>query len=98
MALSGPDCLPSDWPFRAALKGDHVQDGFTILSLLDDHNECNTTLVVPYTGDQANRFTDAIKARNARMKLYGQNEVAHRCQKCTRVYKDQDGKGKHSIY
>ena len=92
MALSGPDCLPSDWPFKAALKGDHVQDGFTILSLLDDHNERNTTLVVPHTGDQANRFTDAIKARNARMKLYGQNEVAHRCQKCTRVYKDQDGK------
>ena len=96
VALSEPDCLPTDWPFKAALKGDHVQDGFTILSLLDDHHERNTTLVVPHTGEQANRFTDAIKARNARMKLYGQKEVAHRCQKCTRVYKDQDGKRKHS--
>jgi len=36
-ALLGPDSLPVDWPFKATLKGDPVQDGFTIISLLDDH-------------------------------------------------------------
>lgn len=76
------------------LKGDHVQDGFTILALLDDYCKRNATLIVPHTGEQANRFTEAIKARNARIKLYGQSEIVHRCKKCTRVYKDQHGQRK----
>jgi hypothetical protein len=54
MALSGPESLlPADWPFKGSLKGDHVQDGFFILSLLEDHLNRNTTLVVPHTGEQA---------------------------------------------
>ncbi|KAF8958550.1 hypothetical protein BDZ97DRAFT_1923591 [Flammula alnicola] len=98
IALSGPDCLPVDWTFKAALKGDHVQDGFTILSLLEDHHERNTTLIVPHTGEQADRFTEAIKARNARIKLYGQKEVLHRCKKCTRIYNGNDGKPIKSVW
>jgi hypothetical protein len=98
ISLSGPDCLPEDWPFKAALKGDHVRDAFTILSLLEDHQERNTTLIVPHTGDQANRFTEAIKARNMRFKLYGQKEVVHRCKKCTRIYEDENGKGMYNIH
>jgi len=76
MALAGPDCLPPDWKFKGPLKGDHVQSGFMILSLLEDHHECTTTLIVPHTGEQADCFMEAIKARNARIKLYGQKEVA----------------------
>lgn len=94
VALSGLDCLPNNWPLKAVLKGDHIQDGFTILSLLNDYCQRNTTLIVPHTGDQADRFTEAIKARNARIKLYGQREIVHRCNKCTRVYKDQHGQRK----
>ncbi|KAF8815547.1 hypothetical protein BYT27DRAFT_7225037 [Phlegmacium glaucopus] len=60
ISLSGPNCLPTDWPFKAALK---------------DHLECNTTLIVPHTGDQAGWFMEAIKARNMCFKIYGQNEV-----------------------
>jgi hypothetical protein len=94
MVLSGPESLlPADWPFKGSLKGDHVQDGFFILSLLEDHLNRNTTLVVPHTGEQAKRFTEAIKARNARMTLYGQREITHRCEKCTWIYKDNDGTG-----
>ena len=77
IALAGPDCLPVGWPIKAALKGDHVQDGFVIVSLLEDHHERNTTLIVPHTGEQANRFTELIKARNGRTKLYGQRELLH---------------------
>jgi hypothetical protein len=76
------------WYIRAILA---VQDAFTIVSLLEDHRERNTTLIVPHTGEQANRFTEAIKARNACIKLYGQEEVIHRCKKCTRIYKGEDG-------
>ena len=94
VALSGRDGLPTDWTFKAALKGDHVQDAFIIVSLLEDHHERNTTLIVPHSGEQAKRFTEAIKARNARIKLYGQEEVIHRCKKCTRIYNGEDGQRK----
>ncbi|KAF8152442.1 hypothetical protein B0H34DRAFT_800873 [Crassisporium funariophilum] len=97
IALAGPDCLPVDWTFKAALKGDHIQDGFTILSLLEDHHEHNTTLIVPHTGEQADRFTETIKAQNARIKLYGQKEVLHRCKKCTRIYNGNDGKSHRGL-
>ncbi|EDR02614.1 uncharacterized protein LACBIDRAFT_308276 [Laccaria bicolor S238N-H82] len=93
VALAGPGSngLPSNWKFQAALKGDHIQDGFTILSLLEDHRERISTLIVPHTGEQTDRFTQAIKARNARIKLYGQKEISHRCKKCTRIYAAKDG-------
>ncbi|KAF8182922.1 hypothetical protein BJ912DRAFT_1023308 [Pholiota molesta] len=99
LALSGTGCIPTGWPFKAALKGDHVQDGFTILSLLEDHRKRNSTLKVPHTGEQAHRFTEAIKARNVRVKLYGQQGfVTHRCQKCTRIYEGQDGNAPKSVW
>ncbi|KAF8807013.1 hypothetical protein BYT27DRAFT_7292820 [Phlegmacium glaucopus] len=98
VALSGADCIPTNWPFEAVLKGDHVQDGFTIVSLLEDHRERNSTLILPHTGEQANRFTEAIKARNARIKLYGQTEVNHRCDMCMRKYKDDRGNPVKSVW
>jgi hypothetical protein len=49
-------------------------------------------------GEQVNRFTEAIKARNACIKLYGQEEVIHRCKKCTRIYKGEDGQRIYAIY
>ncbi|KAF8157692.1 hypothetical protein BJ912DRAFT_1026825 [Pholiota molesta] len=92
LALTGTDSIPKGWSFKAALKGDHVQDGFTILALLKDHYEHNSILEVPHTGEQVHQFTEAIRARNARIKLYGQQgSITHRCLKCTRIYKDQDG-------
>lgn len=66
----GSNGLPVNWPVKAALKGDHVQDGFTIISLLEDAH---------------------VKARNARIKLYGQKELLHRCKTCTCTYKDALG-------
>lgn len=100
MSLSKQGTLPSDWLIQDALKGDHVQDGFTILSLLEDHRERNATLTVPHTGEQVNRFTDAIRARNHRIKLCGLKEILHRCRKCTRFYEAKDGEGMwtHSLY
>ncbi|KDR67274.1 hypothetical protein GALMADRAFT_283614 [Galerina marginata CBS 339.88] len=85
MSLSKQGTLPSNWPIQDALKGDHVQDGFTILSLLEDHRERQAILTVPHTGEQADRFTEAIRERNHRIKLCGLQEILHRCKKCTRI-------------
>ncbi|KAF8166839.1 hypothetical protein BJ912DRAFT_1025855 [Pholiota molesta] len=81
--------IPPNWPFKASLKGDHVSDAFTILSLMDDHRERHAILTVPHTGDQSKRFITAIQERNIRMRLYSQPEVRHRCTKCTRQYNDK---------
>ncbi|KAF8913256.1 hypothetical protein CPB84DRAFT_1841654 [Gymnopilus junonius] len=43
--------LPNNWLIQDALKGDHIQDGFTILSLLEDCHERQAILTVPHTGD-----------------------------------------------
>ncbi|KAF8186294.1 hypothetical protein BJ912DRAFT_1022838 [Pholiota molesta] len=81
--------IPPNWPFKASLKGDHVFDAFTILSLMDDHRERHAILTVPHTGDQSKRFITAIQERNIRMRLCSQPEVRHRCTKCTRQYNDK---------
>ena len=73
-------------------------DGFIIISLLDDCRERNTNLIVPHTGEKAHRFTAAIRARNARIKLYGQKEIHHHCKKCTRIYKDGEGNPSESVW
>jgi len=96
LALSGKDAIPGDWPFKPSLKGDHVYHGFSILSLLLDSQKHHSILVVPHDGEQANRFKQAIRQRNARIKLYGQPEILHACKKCVRLYPEQ-GKCNYSI-
>ncbi|KIM40257.1 hypothetical protein M413DRAFT_413786 [Hebeloma cylindrosporum] len=89
--------LPQDWPYKASLKGDHIYDGFVIISLLEDHSTRNAILTVPHHGDQAKRFTEAIRARNARMRLYGQPEILHCCDICMRMY-EQPGTNPKSVF
>jgi hypothetical protein len=76
------------------LDSDHVYDGFLILSLLEEHISHHSTLTVPHTGLQKDRFTAAVQARNAQMRLYCQPEIRHYCTKCLRVYYGPDGIGK----
>jgi hypothetical protein len=81
--------VPVDWPFKPALKGDHVYHGFIITSLVDDHHERHKILTVPHDGEQEDRFKQAIRERNARIKLYGQPEILHACEKCVRFYPEE---------
>lgn len=90
-ALSKDHIRPKDWSFGSKLKSDHVYDGFIILSLLEDHKARQSTLVVPHTGEQKDRFTEAMQARNALIRLYSQPEIRHHCDKCIRVFRDADG-------
>jgi len=82
--------IPEDWPFKPALKGDHVYTGFVILSLLEDYRDRQGVLTVPHDGDHGKRFKQAICDRNVRIKLYGQPEILHACEKCVRVYPEQN--------
>jgi len=84
---------PEGWATSSALTSDHVWDGFLLLSLLEDHQLQCTTLHLPHSGEHRNRFTEAICARNARIKLFGQEELHHYCDKCTHKYTDADGIG-----
>ncbi|KAF8064136.1 hypothetical protein FPV67DRAFT_1671883 [Lyophyllum atratum] len=96
-SMSRTNNLPDNWPYTASLDGEHVYDAFVILSLLRDHISRHSTLVVPHTGDQNKRFTDAMKERNDRIRVAGQPEINHWCTKCTRFYGDGEGKYSQSV-
>ncbi|KAJ7489705.1 hypothetical protein B0H11DRAFT_1860262 [Mycena galericulata] len=88
MALSGQeeqDFAAGGWQFGCILTTDHVWDAFIILTLLDYNQRKGTCLQVPQTGDQKDRFTAAMAARNAEVILQGQEDVVgHCCDKCMR--------------
>ncbi|KAJ7668842.1 hypothetical protein B0H17DRAFT_1335884 [Mycena rosella] len=94
MALSDQqqrDFTAGGWQFGCKLTTDHVWDAFVILTLLDYHKRNQTCLEVPHTGDQKDRFVNAMRARNREVVREGQDEIAHCCDKCMRSWKDQDG-------
>ena len=87
---------PSDWQFVRDLLTEHVWDGFVLLSLLEDCAKRDERLNVPHDGEQRDRFTAAMLARNTRIQLYGQPDSRHYCNGCTRFYQGlpgQDGIG-----
>jgi hypothetical protein len=89
--LSQPENQPGVWQFGFELRPEQVWDGFCLLSLLEDHAQHHTVLAVPDDGTQKDRFTEAMKARNLRMQQAGQEEYAHACNKCVRVWEGADG-------
>ncbi|KAF7342835.1 hypothetical protein MSAN_01999500 [Mycena sanguinolenta] len=94
MALSGQqgrDFAAGGWQFGSTLTTDNVWDAFIILTLLDYHDRKETCLQVPHTGDQKDRFTEAMRARNREVITDGQDEIAHCCDKCMRAWTDSDG-------
>ncbi len=77
--------------FRQVLTTEHVWDTVVLLSLLEDSDRRNVPLGLPHNGEQKDRFTDSMAARNERMVLEGQPELAHYCDDCMRVYDNPDG-------
>jgi hypothetical protein len=82
--------MPEKW-FSADLRPEQVWDGFCLLSLLEDHDKQKSALIIPHSGLQKDRFTDAMKARNVRIQQAGQEEYAHACKKCVRIWPSEDG-------
>lgn len=79
------------WQFGLKLTANHIWDAFVIKSLLEDHDRQGTLLQVDHSGDQNMRFQAAMEARNKRIILLGQDEVPHYCDRCMRVWEDDDG-------
>lgn len=80
------DKIPESWKFKGKLDGKNVAHAFILLALLEDHQQRNTILQVPHGGLQSERYKVAMHERNDRIRLYGQPELRHRCQKCVREY------------
>jgi len=76
-----------------SLRPEHVWDGFTILSLLEDleSRAPKALLCVPHGGNQKSRFDEAVAGRNVFMSQSGQPEWAHYCSKCCRVWEGENG-------
>jgi hypothetical protein len=88
-----------EWQFGMKLRPDHIWDAFIISALLDDHLTQGTTLDVPHTGDQDDRYKVAMEARNRRIILEGQPDaVQHACDKCMRVFQLDGEYRSHLLY
>ena len=91
VALSKNAVPPKDFPFQFQLSGDHVWSAIVQISLIEDLALYDDILTVSHGGDHKDRFTAAIKARNLRVRLYGQEELRHYCEKCTTLHFDKNG-------
>lgn len=77
--------------FSTRLSTENVWDAFTIYTLIRQHEREGRMVVVSHTGDQKDRFNALMEERNKKVILYGQDEVRHYCDKCTRIWEDPDG-------
>lgn len=82
---------------KLRLRTEHTSDGFDILALLRDARDHGTVLEVPHKGEQKDRFTAAMRARNDRIRCAGQPEQAHWCTRCVRRFDDEDGVTRASL-
>ncbi len=87
VALSGNNNPPPTWQFGFSLKSDHVWNGVVILCLLEDLRSRQQILVVQHKDiEDKDRYKEAMRTRNRRMRLYSQPELLHYCNKCTRFF------------
>lgn len=85
------DAEPGGWRFGMKLTTEHVWDSFVLWVLLKLHFRQHRKVIVPHHGLQKDRFTALMKERNNEVINEGQDEIAHYCDKCLRVYEDDDG-------
>ncbi|KAG9317734.1 hypothetical protein JVU11DRAFT_1951 [Chiua virens] len=96
-SLSRSKVPPPGWPIGFTVSSDHVWDAFVLHSLLEDASECEELLVVSHTGAQHSRFTELVQARNQHMRIEGQPEISHFCNRCTWWYYGPDGQGESAL-
>lgn len=88
---------PPGWAFGFSLSTEHVWLAFLLYCLLEDATERQEYLVVTHSGDQKDRFSELVQARNQRMRIEGQPELTHFCDKCTRWFYSPDGSGESML-
>ncbi|KAH8096937.1 hypothetical protein BXZ70DRAFT_895312 [Cristinia sonorae] len=85
------DSLQPFWKRSAfGLRHEHVWNAFVYLCLLEDCESHGGRLELPNGNDQKERFTEAMKRRNARIQVCGLPDVLHKCNKCVRIVDRRD--------
>ncbi|KAG1731000.1 hypothetical protein EDB19DRAFT_1831826 [Suillus lakei] len=98
MCLSQGKCAPAGYLVKFKITGDHVWDAFVITTLLEDCKRRMRSLTVPQTGNQRDRFTQAMIDRNRHIQSYGFEDVRrHYCNRCTRMYANDQGVTTHKV-
>ncbi|KAF8989805.1 hypothetical protein BDZ89DRAFT_974611, partial [Hymenopellis radicata] len=79
--------VPESWNISLSLSHRTAWEGFIIYSLWLDAVRRKHTLQFPHDHTRRDRLNEAMKERNSHIKLFGQPEKRHRCDKCVRVYR-----------
>ncbi|KAG1750235.1 hypothetical protein EDB19DRAFT_1937408 [Suillus lakei] len=74
LCLSHGKQAPASYGVKFEVYIDHVWDGYVISSLLEDCKHRKCSLIIPHTGEQRDRFTTAMIARNRQTQLYGYDD------------------------
>ena len=89
----------SEWQFVSRLATEHVWDAFVIFSLLDNKKRWHEQLRVLHTGEQADRFANAMDKHNKDFILNGQPDaVVHACNKCLCIYEFNGSEGERRVH
>lgn len=79
------------WQFNSSLTTAEVWDSFTLLALLDDHDQRHVQLQVPHRGEQKDRYTIMMRECTERIIIHGHEELPHACDGCLRIFSMPDG-------
>ncbi|KAF9004859.1 hypothetical protein BDZ89DRAFT_1145472 [Hymenopellis radicata] len=86
-----PDAhVPESWNISLSLSHRTAWEGFIIYSLWLDAVRREQALQFPHDHTRRDCLNEAMKARNQHIKLFGQPEKRHRCDKCVRIYHPDD--------
>ena len=85
----------SGYDRTAKLSSEAVWNAFYIHALLLHHRRQHSVLELPHHGEQADRLTAALNARNEQMVGIGQPHWAHACDECEKfvVQETDEGEG-----
>jgi hypothetical protein len=83
------------WAFGFSLSTEHVWLAFLLYCLLEDATDRQEYLIVTHIGDQKDRFSELVQARNQCMRIEGQPELIHFCDKCVCWLYSADGSGEY---
>lgn len=89
--------FPHQPGFGPELSRPVCKDGLDINTLLFHAKESNEPLDVPESGEDVNRFKEAIVAHLSRVRRDGSSHRNHTCSACVRIIKDANGNEKSAL-
>ena len=90
--------LPETVGERPSITSEIVWNSFYLHALLLHHTRRASQLKVPHSGEQADRLTAALNARNEQMVGVGQPEWAHACDDCEKILTPENSTGEDTTW